>query len=124
MRRGSVSHSRIVLVALVFVTLATAILLRPPKWLSDFDQSFYITIAYDLVHHGVFSNGVFDKTDSVQDTPPPGRFFGPVYPAFLALMMKLDSRFATSVECNVENTEGHRPASDCKVYVTPVHVAH
>src|SRR5262249_26738459 len=47
----------------IFAVLVTAILLRPPKWLGDFDQSFYLSIAYDLDHHGVFSNGVFDQAD-------------------------------------------------------------
>src|SRR5262249_24116474 len=64
---------------LIFAILATAILRQPPKWLSDFDQSFYLTIAYDLIHHGVFSNGVFDDVDSMAARPPPGMFFGPVY---------------------------------------------
>src|SRR5689334_7554171 len=101
-RRGFVSgHSR-VLVALVFVTLATAILLRPAKWLSDFDQSFYLTVAYDLVHHGVFSNGIFDKVDSTREVPPSGRFFGPIYPALVAAAMKLDARFGRAVDCSVE----------------------
>ncbi len=69
---------------LVFAVLATAILLRPAKWLSDFDQSFYLTIAYDLEHHGVFSNGVFDDVNSTRAPPPAGKFFGPVYPWLVA----------------------------------------
>jgi hypothetical protein len=71
---------RIVFGLLVFAVLATAILSRPAKWLGDFDQSFYLTIAYDLNHHGVFSNGVFDKVNSTVAIPPPGIFFGPIYP--------------------------------------------
>ena len=93
--------SRVVLVLVAFATLATAILLRPAKWLSDFDQSFYITIAYDIVRHGVFSNGVFDKVDSTREAPPSGRFFGPVYPALVAAAMKIDSRFRRAVDCSV-----------------------
>jgi len=45
------SGSRIALVLLVFAALSTAILLRPAKKMGDFDQSFYLTIAYDIVHH-------------------------------------------------------------------------
>ena len=108
----------------VFATLVTAILLRPPKWLSDFDQSFYVTIAYDLVHHGVFSNGVFDNLDSTRSVPPPGRFFGPAYPAVVAAIMKLDPRFARAADCNVENNAGRRPASECEAYARPVRIAH
>jgi hypothetical protein len=119
-----VRGARIVFALAVFATLATAILLRPQKWLSDFDQSFYITIAYDLVHHGVFSNGVFDEVDSTRSAPPPGRFFGPAYPAVVATLVKLDARFARAVDCNVESNAGWRPGSDCEVYARPVHLVH
>ncbi len=44
------------------------------EWLSDFDQSFYLTIAYDLDRYGVFSNGVFDETDSTRTAPAPACF--------------------------------------------------
>ena len=57
---------------LIFAVLATAILTRAPKWLSDFDQAFYLTIAYDLDRHGVFSNGMFDDVNSAVAAPPPG----------------------------------------------------
>jgi hypothetical protein len=125
MRRSSVrGGARIIFGLAVFAVLATAILLRPPKWLSDFDQGFYITIAYDLVHHGVFSNGVFDDVDSTQAEPPPGRFFGPVYPAVVAAIVKLDPRFARAVDCNVENNAGRRAASECEAYARPVRIVH
>src|SRR5512142_835190 len=116
--------ARIVFGLAVFATLATAILLRPPKSLSDFDQSFYITIAYDLVHHGVFSNGVFDTVDSTRSVPPPGRFFGPAYPVLVAAILKLDSRFARAVDCNLESEAGRRSGSECEVYVRSVHIVH
>ena len=114
---------RVVFGLAVIATLATAILTRPPKWLSDFDQSFYITVAYDLIHHGVFSNGVFDQVDSTQQTPPPGRFFAPVYPAVVAILMKLDNRFARAVDCSVESNAGSRSSSECEVYALPAHLA-
>src|SRR5215831_16370515 len=84
---------------LVVAILATAILRQPPKPLSDFDQSFYLTIAYDLIHHGVFSNGVFDDVDSTVTSPPPGMFFGPVYPWLIVAGAKIDSRFARAIDC-------------------------
>lgn len=114
---------RLIFGVAVFAVLTTAILLRPPKWLSDFDQSFYITVAYDLVHHGVFSNGVFDNVDSTREVPPPGRFFAPVYPAVVAILMKLDPRFAQAADCSVESTAGSRPGSECEVYARPAHLA-
>ena len=116
--------SRIVLVLLVFATLTTAILLRPAKWLSDFDQSFYLTIAYDIVHHGVFSNGMFDKVDSTREAPPSGRFFGPIYPALVVAAMKIDSRFARAVDCSVEANHKARDGAECEVNALPMHVIH
>ena len=103
---------------LVFVVLAAAILSQPGKWLSDFDQSFYLTIAYDLDRHGVFSNGAFDATDSSHSAPPPGMFFGPGYPWVVLAAMKIDARFAEVVACIVERREG------CEVYALPVLLLH
>ena len=116
--------SHLLLVLLAFSILATAILLRPAKWLSDFDQSFYLTIAYDVVHHGVFSNGMFDKVDSTREAPPPGRFFGPVYPALVVAAMKMDPRFARAVDCSVETNHKARDGSRCEVYARPMHIIH
>src|SRR3954447_19678945 len=86
---------------LSFVVLVAAILAKPARTLSDFDQSFYLTIAYDLDHHGVFSNGVFDNVNSNREAPPPGMFFVPGYPLVVLAAMKLNARFAKAVECTV-----------------------
>ena len=116
--------ARVVFGVLVFAVLATAILLRPAKWLSDFDQAFYLTIAYDLVHHGVFSNGVFDDVNSTAAVPPPGRFFGPIYPWLAVAAMKIDPRFAKAVDCVVEATHKARDGAECEVYARPMHLMH
>ena len=116
--------ARIVFGLLIFAVLAAAILMKPPKWLSDFDQSFYLTIAYDLNHHGVFSNGVFDNVDSTVAMPPPGMFFGPLYPWLSLRVMKIDARFAKAVDCGVEANHGARPGTECEIYVQPMHIIH
>jgi 4-amino-4-deoxy-L-arabinose transferase-like glycosyltransferase len=116
--------SRIILAAVAFVVLAVAITTRPPKWLSDFDQSFYLTIAYDIDRHGVFSNGVFDTTDSAHTAPRPGMFFVPGYPLLVLAVMKIDGRFAKAAECSVEANYGKRDGSECDVYATPIHIIH
>jgi hypothetical protein len=108
----------------VFVVLTVAITSRVTKWLSDFDQSFYLTIAYDLDHHGVFSNGIFDETDSTSARPAPGMFFGPLYPALLLAVAKVDPRFARAVDCSVESNHKKRDPATCEVYATSMHVAH
>jgi len=116
--------ARVAFALAVFAVLATAILLRPAKWLSDFDQSFYITVAYDLAHHGVFSNGVFDDVDSTVATPPPGKFFGPVYPWLVLAATKLDARFAQAVDCSVGVNHDARDRGECEIYARPIHILH
>jgi len=116
--------ARIAFGLFIFAVLATAILMRPPKGLSDFDQAFYLSVAYDLNHHGVFSSGVVDDMDRTIATPPPGMFFGPLYPWLIVGVTKLDDRFARTVDCGVEAHHGKRPDTDCDIYVWPVHIIH
>src|SRR5262245_554791 len=116
--------ARIIFAAAVFAVLASAILARPAKWLTHFDQSLYLTIAYDLNRHGVFSNGVLDKVDSTATAPPPGMFFAPLYPWLIVAASKLDPRFAEAIDCSVEADHQVRDAAECEVYATPMHVIH
>jgi 4-amino-4-deoxy-L-arabinose transferase-like glycosyltransferase len=116
-------RSKVLLGFLSFAVLVTAIVAQPPKTLSDFDQSFYLTIAYDLNRHGVFSNGVFDNVDSTREVPPPGMFFVPGYPLVILAVMKLDARFAKAVECTVLAAR-QQGTSRCEAYQTSVRVIH
>jgi hypothetical protein len=113
---------RIVFGLLVFAALISAILIRPPKWLSHFDQSFYLTIAYDLDHYGVFSNGVFGRANGA--APAPGMFFGPVYPWLIVAATKIDARFARAVDCSVETGQVARDSTECETYARPIHIVH
>jgi 4-amino-4-deoxy-L-arabinose transferase-like glycosyltransferase len=117
-------RSRMLLGFLSFVVLVTAIVTQRPKTLSDFDQSFYLTIAYDLDRHGVFSNGVFDDVDSTREVPSPGMFFVPGYPLVVLAAMKLDARFAKAAECTVIAVSQQKEGSGCEPYATPVRVIH
>ena len=116
--------ARIAFGLLIFAVLAAAILARPPKWLSDFDQAFYLTIAYDLDRHRVFSNGVFDDVNSAVAAPPPGMFFGPLYPWLIVAATKVDPRFARAVACSVEANHKVRDGAECEVYARPMHLMH
>ena len=116
--------ARIVFGLVIFAVLAAAILARPPKGLSEFDQAFYLTVAYDINRHGVFSNGVLDDVDSTVAAPPPGMFFGPLYPWLIVGVAKFDARFAKSVDCGVEANHGARSDTECDVYVEPMLVIH
>jgi hypothetical protein len=108
----------------VFAVLALAITNEPTKRLIDFDQSFYLTIAYDLDRHGVFSNGKFDDTDSTTAAPAPGMFFTPLFPWVVVAAMKVDARFAQAVVCSVEADHHKRDLSTCDIYARPIHIIH
>lgn len=113
---------KLVVVAASLVTIALSILSRPDWKLRDFDQVFYVTIAYDLNRYGVFSDGIFDPVDSSIQPAQPGMFFGPVFPAMVLAVMTLDPRFAEAVRCSVDSNRGHRDESTCEAYQVPVRI--
>src|SRR5262247_1192842 len=108
----------------VAAVVALAIAARPAKRMVDFDQSFYLTIAYDLDRYGVFSNGVFDSVDSTVEVPPPGMFFAPLYPLLLVGLMQFDRHFADTVRCTIEANEKHRDLDTCEIYALPMLLIH
>jgi hypothetical protein len=110
------------IVAASLLTIGLSILSRPDWKLRDFDQVFYITIAYDLDRYGIFSDGIFDPVDSSVQPAQPGMFFGPVFPAMVVAVMKLDHRFAEAVRCSVESNRGHRDESTCEAYEVPIRI--
>lgn len=105
---------------LALVILGALIVAKPTRSLQDFDQSFYVTLAYDLDRYGVFSNGPFSGVDDTVTAPPAGMFFGPVYPALVAAVMKLDRRFDAAARCSVEANRGHRDIATCDPYDLPM----
>jgi 4-amino-4-deoxy-L-arabinose transferase-like glycosyltransferase len=116
---------RIGLGIIAFALMSGLILSRPVYTLQDYDQPFYITVAYDLYRWGTFSNGIIADSESKTDTdsntrPPPGMFFGPVYPALVYAAMKLDPRFAKAVSCSVEADRDDRDYSTCDRYELPM----
>ncbi len=116
---------RIGLGLIAFALMSGLILSRPVYTLQDYDQPFYITVAYDLYRWGTFSNGIIADSESETDTdsntrPPPGMFFGPVYPVLVYAGMKLDSRFAKAVSCSVEADRDDRDYSTCDRYELPM----
>src|SRR5262245_27683238 len=90
----------------------------------DIDQPFYLSVAYDLDRHHVFSNGILDTVDSTVQAPPPGMFFAPLYPLIIAAAMKVDDQFAESVRCFVETDDDRGDPHICKIYARPMHVIH
>jgi 4-amino-4-deoxy-L-arabinose transferase-like glycosyltransferase len=112
--------TRFGLFVLALVTLGALIASKPTRNLQDFDEPFYVTLAYDLDRYGVFSNGPFGEVDDTATKPLPGMFFGPVYPALVAAVMKLDPRFAAAARCSVEANRGHRDIATCDPYDLPM----
>jgi hypothetical protein len=104
------------------LAIGLSILSRPEWKLRDFDQVFYVTIAYDLDRYGIFSDGIFDPVDSSVQPAKPGMFFGPVFPVIVRAAMKLDSRFADAVRCSVDSDRGHRDESTCEAYELPIRI--
>jgi hypothetical protein len=124
MKKFSQFSSRIALALTIFLILAVAILTKPPKPLDEFDQPFYLTVTYDLIHHGVFSNGFISLGNTAGATPSPGMFFGPLYPLLIAGVTKIDARFAQTVDCGAESYRAKRSAAECDVYVRPMLLFH
>ena len=116
---------RIVFGLLVFAVLATANSDQAGKMDRRLRSIlFYLTIAYDLNHHGVFSNGVFDKVNSTVAVPSPGIFFGLVYPWLIVAATKIDGRFAQAVDCSVQANASAPGSVECDVYARPMHIMH
>jgi hypothetical protein len=105
---------------LALVTLGALIVSKPTRTLQDFDEPFYVTLAYDLDRYGVFSNGAFSGIDDTVTAPAAGMFFGPAYPALIAIVMKLDPRFAAAARCSVEANRGHHDITICDPYDLPM----
>jgi 4-amino-4-deoxy-L-arabinose transferase-like glycosyltransferase len=112
--------AKLCLCIMAFAALSALILNWPAWTLQDFDQPFYITIAYDLDKWGVFSNGQLGEADSTYARPQSGMFFGPVYPLLILGVMKVDPRFAEAVRCSVEADRGHRDEATCEPYEIPM----
>lgn len=116
--------TRLVFILCILAVLATAILTRSAKWMGDFDQSFYLTIAYDIDRYGVYSNGMFDDVNSVDAPPKPGMFIAPLYPLLVLAATKIDTRFSAAAKCSVEANHERRDRATCETYSLPMHLIH
>src|ERR1700756_3344236 len=114
--------TKVGVVLVAFLVLGLSILSRPDWKLPVFDQVFYVSIADYLNRYGIFSDGIFDPVDSSVQPAQPGMFFGPIFPAMVLAVMKLDHRFAEAVRCSVESNRGHRDESTCEAYEVPIRI--
>jgi 4-amino-4-deoxy-L-arabinose transferase-like glycosyltransferase len=92
---------------LVALTLIVSILaalwqkqsVRP---LSEFDQPFYLGIAYDLRHSGRFTDGYFFAKPGADGVRPASMRFTPLYPMLLAGVAQVDGPLRANMDCLVE----------------------
>jgi len=91
-----------------FLILAVSVQRDLPRY-PVADELGYLTIGYQLYRTGVFGDGSFSGNADPDDMPAPGRFFAPLYPAFLAGVMGLDSGFAETSRCILEHRRGNLP---------------
>jgi hypothetical protein len=93
---------------------------RAPTYISR-DELAYASIAHELNNSGIFHDGKYamysaEKKSSNAGEIVPGRFFAPAYPAFLALMGRLDDEVAASLACATQGRKiAGTPPPDCKV---------
>ena len=71
--------------------------------LTEYDQPFYIGIAYDLRSTGRFTDGFLFAPADAGQMRPSGMRFSPLYPTLVAVAMAVDSSFAHAVECVVKS---------------------
>ena len=71
--------------------------------LDEFDQPFYLGIAYDLVHHGRFTDGYRFAEPDADGLRPEGMRFAPLYPSVLAIVSRVDGRLRAGMDCLVES---------------------
>ena len=101
-------------VALVCLLVTTAML--RPGTLRDYDQPLYLSVAYDLATTGEYTNGRRVMGMQAEEAAPPvrGAYTAPLYPAFLAALIRLDPSFAASAACV-------RTVPDSMIRTCPVH---
>ena len=97
--------------------LVTTSMLRPGT-LRDYDQPLYLSVAHDLATTGDYTNGrrVMGMEAEAPAPPVRGAYTAPLYPAFLALLIRLDPSFAASAACV-------RTVPDSAIHACPVHIA-
>jgi 4-amino-4-deoxy-L-arabinose transferase-like glycosyltransferase len=78
---------------------------------SEFDQPFYLGIAYDLVHTGHFTDGFMFAQPGPGGTRPVGMRFAPLYPAVVAGAAEFDTSLRSGMDCLVESG-GKLPGCD------------
>jgi hypothetical protein len=107
-----------------FVLFAWTLLERDPPNISESDQVFYHSIAYDLHRYGVFSNGIWGPAGHANQAPPAGMMYVPLYPAVIWAGMQVDARFAEAIACANQIRSDPSAPRHCVPYTRPLMLAH
>ncbi|HPD82300.1 MAG: hypothetical protein R3D88_09345 [Alphaproteobacteria bacterium] len=86
------------------------------------DSYIYLSTAKGLIDKGVLTNGTFSETFPEEGKNGEGLFFTPIYPAFLASIMKFDQKFYNDASCHI-NSIGTQSFENCGNYYDSVIIA-
>ncbi len=100
-------RSPLVALLAIAVVLGVQVPHATKRPLTDFDQHFYLGIAYDQVHSGRFTNGYAFAEPGPDRLRPSGMRFAPLYPSLLALVSRVDGGLRRGMDCLVESKGGN-----------------
>ena len=86
---------------LIWIVLAVLWQRQQVRPLNEFDQPFYLGIAYDLRHSGRFTDGYFFAKPGADGLRPASMRFVPLYPALLAGVAQIDVALRGNMDCLV-----------------------
>ncbi len=93
------AHSFLAALAALIIVFLQMLTIMPDFNLGD---SFaYLSVAKNLADTGIFTDGNYAAQAAVTGAQGQGMFFAPLYPALLALIMKLDPGFYAAAACHL-----------------------
>lgn len=109
MSRGVRFRPRLLIALLILAVLGGVWTRSRVQPLQAYDQPFYLGIAFDLLHHGRYTDGYRFAGGDAATIRPPGMRFTPLYPVLLAAAARLDPSLRRGMDCLVAH--GGRGAS-------------
>ena len=94
-------RSRLLVALLILVVLGGCWTRSRVQPLGAYDQPFYLGIAFDLLHHGRFTDGFAFAGGDAATVRPAGMRFTPVYPVLLAALATVDPGLRSGMDCLV-----------------------
>ncbi len=98
---GVRSRPRLLVALLILLVLGGCWTRNAVQPLGAFDQPFYLGIAFDLLHHGRYTDGYGFAGGNAGTIRPSGMRFTPLYPALLAAAATMDPRLRRGMDCLV-----------------------